>query len=135
MARPPGRCFACGNGEVIEQGRRARSRGTTVTVRDLFAAFPARRRFLRAPRVEAQQIGQSVRRFALAHPAVAFTLSFDGHTAFRTPGSGTLADTAAALYGPAVAAHLLPLACHGAGKGRSAACSATGRSRARAARR
>jgi DNA mismatch repair protein MutL len=98
------------HGDVIEQGRRARSRGTTVTVRDLFAAFPARRRFLRAPRVEAQQIGQSVRRFALAHPAVAFTLSFDGHTAFRTPGSGTLADTAAAMYGPAVAAHLLPLA-------------------------
>ena len=97
------------NGEVIEQGRRARSRGTTVTVRDLFAAFPARRRFLRAPRVEAQQIGQNVRRFALAHPAVAFTLSFDGHPAFRTPGSGTLADTAAALYGPAIAAHLLPL--------------------------
>jgi DNA mismatch repair protein MutL len=97
------------NGDVIEQGRRARSRGTTVTVRDLFAAFPARRRFLRAPRVEAQQIGQNVRRFALAHPAVAFTLSFDGHTAFRTPGSGTLADTATALYGPAVAAHLLPL--------------------------
>ncbi|MGI8856620.1 MAG: DNA mismatch repair endonuclease MutL [Thermomicrobiales bacterium] len=98
------------NGELVEQGRRARSRGTTVTVRDLFAAFPARRRFLRAPRVEAQQIGQSVRRFALAHPAVAFTLSFDGHTAFHTPGSGALADTTAALYGPAVAAHLLPLA-------------------------
>ncbi|MHB8644507.1 MAG: DNA mismatch repair endonuclease MutL, partial [Thermomicrobiales bacterium] len=95
---------------IIEQSKRARSRGTTVTVRDLFAAFPARRRFLRAPRVEAQQIGQTVRRFALAHPAVAFTLAFDGHTAFRTPGNDALADAAAALYGPAIAAHLLPLA-------------------------
>ena len=97
------------NGDVVERGRRARSRGTTVTVRDLFASFPARRRFLRTPRVEAQQIGQLVRRFALAHPAVAFTLAFDGHTAFRTPGTGALADTAAALYGPTVAAHLLPI--------------------------
>ncbi|HEY7908192.1 MAG TPA: DNA mismatch repair endonuclease MutL [Thermomicrobiales bacterium] len=97
------------HGAIIEQSKRARSRGTTVTVRDLFAAFPARRRFLRTPRVEAQQIGQTVRRFALAHPAVTFTLAFDGHTAFHTPGNGALADAAAALYGPAVAAHLLPL--------------------------
>jgi DNA mismatch repair protein MutL len=106
---PAGVVLRLRHGDVIERSKRARSRGTTVTVRDLFAAFPARRRFLRTPRVEAQQIGQTVRRFALAHPAVAFTLAFDGHTAFRTPGNGALADTAAALYGPAVAAHLLPL--------------------------
>ncbi len=97
------------NGNVVERGRRARSRGTTVTVRDLFASFPARRRFLRTPRVEAQQIGQLVRRFALAHPAVAFMLAFDGHTAIRTPGTGALAETAAVLYGPTVAAHLLTI--------------------------
>jgi len=107
---PAGTVLHLRHGEIVEQSKRARSRGTTVTVRDLFAAFPARRRFLRAPRVEAQQIGQTVRRFALAHPAVAFTLAFDGHTAFRTPGNGALADATAALYGPAIAAHLLPLA-------------------------
>lgn len=106
---PAGTVLRLRHGEVLERGRRARSRGTTVTVRDLFAGFPARRRFLRAPRVEAQQIGQTVRRFALAHPEVAFTLAFDSHTAFRTPGTGHLADAAAALYGPAVAAHLLLL--------------------------
>ena len=107
---PAGIVLHLRHGDVVEQSKRARSRGTTVTVRDLFAAFPARRRFLRTPRVEAQQIGQTVRRFALAHPAVTFTLAFDGHTALRTPGNDTLADAAAALYGPAVAAHLLPLA-------------------------
>lgn len=107
---PAGIVLHLRHGDVIERSKRARSRGTTVTVRDLFAAFPARRRFLRTPRVEAQQISQTVRRFALAHPAVAFTLAFDGHTALRTPGNDVLADTAAALYGPAIAAHLLPLA-------------------------
>jgi len=107
---PAGIVLHLRHGDVIERSKRARSRGTTVTVRDLFAAFPARRRFLRTPRVEAQQIGQTVRRFALAHPAVAFTLAFDGHTPLRTPGNDVLADTAAALYGPAIAAHLLPLA-------------------------
>lgn len=107
---PAGTILHLRHGAIIEQSKRARSRGTTVSVRDLFAAFPARRRFLRTPRVEAQQIGQTVRRFALAHPAVAFTLAFDGHTTLHTPGNGALADAAAALYGPAVAAHLLPLA-------------------------
>jgi DNA mismatch repair protein MutL len=97
------------SGQIVEETKRARSRGTTMTVRDLFATIPARRRFLRTPRTEAQQIGQIVRRFALAHPGIAFTLAFDGHTAFRTPGTGSLADTAAALFGPAVAMHLLPL--------------------------
>ncbi len=98
------------SGAIIERTKRARSRGTTITVRDLFATLPARRRFLRTPRVEAQQIGQAVRRFALARPDVGFTLAFDSHTTLRTPGTGALAEAATALYGPAVAAHLLPLA-------------------------
>ena len=97
------------HGETGEETRRARSRGTTVTVRDLFAAFPARRRFLKSPRVESGRIGQLVRRLALACPAVAFSLTFDGHTSMHTPGTGVLSDAAAALFGPPVAAHLLPL--------------------------
>ena len=50
-----GVAFAVRHGEAGEETRRARNRGTTVTVRDLFAAFPARRRFLKSPRVEAGQ--------------------------------------------------------------------------------
>ena len=98
------------HGETGEETHRARSRGTTVTVRDLFAAFPARRRFLKSPRVESSRIGQLVRRLALACPAVAFSLRFDGHMSMHTPGTGVLSDAAAALFGPPVAAHLLPLA-------------------------
>jgi len=101
------------HGAPAEQTRRARHRGTTVTVRDLFAAFPARRRFLKAPRLESGRIGQLVRRLALARPDVAFALTFDGHTSVRTPGTGILSDAAAALFGPSVAAHLLPLATVG----------------------
>ena len=48
-------------------------------MRELFAAFPARRRFLKPQRTEAGRIGQLVRRLALARPDVAFALTFDAH--------------------------------------------------------
>jgi DNA mismatch repair protein MutL len=44
-------------------------------VRDLFFATPARLKFLRSDRAEANAVSDAVRRLALAHPDVRFTLS------------------------------------------------------------
>ncbi|MBY8975088.1 DNA mismatch repair endonuclease MutL [Rhodobacteraceae bacterium NNCM2] len=52
----------------------ARGPGTTVEVRDLFSATPARLKFLRTDRAETQAIQDVLRRLALAEPAVGFTL-------------------------------------------------------------
>src|SRR6056297_245009 len=52
----------------------ARGRGTTVTLRDLFHATPARLKFLRTERAEAQAISDTVKRLALAAPHVGFVL-------------------------------------------------------------
>src|SRR6056297_2441511 len=52
----------------------ARGRGTTVTLRDLFHATPARLKFLRSERAEAQAISDTVKRLALAAPHVGFVL-------------------------------------------------------------
>jgi DNA mismatch repair protein MutL len=48
--------------------------GTVVELRDLFYATPARLKFLRSDRAEAQAIGDVVRRLAMAEPFVSFTL-------------------------------------------------------------
>ncbi|MCG6901748.1 MAG: DNA mismatch repair endonuclease MutL [Rhodobacter sp.] len=48
--------------------------GTVVELRDLFFATPARLKFLRSDRAEAQAIADVVRRLAMAEPFVAFTL-------------------------------------------------------------
>jgi DNA mismatch repair protein MutL len=59
--------------------------GTRVEVRDLFYATPARLKFLKTERAEAQAVGDVVRRLAMAHPGVAFTLRHDGRTSFDLP--------------------------------------------------
>lgn len=50
------------------------SEGTVVTLRDLFFATPARLKFMRTDRAEAQAIGDVIKRLAMAEPFVRFVL-------------------------------------------------------------
>ena len=62
-------------GEKAEVKPAALSKGTTVEVRDLFYATPARLKFLKADRSEAEAVREVVRRLAMTRPDVAFTLA------------------------------------------------------------
>jgi len=59
--------------------------GARVEVRDLFYATPARLKFMKSERAEAMAISEEIKRQAMAHEAVAFTLSLDGKVALRLP--------------------------------------------------
>ncbi|WP_240531157.1 DNA mismatch repair endonuclease MutL [Variovorax boronicumulans] len=56
----------------------ARSVGTTVEVRELFFATPARRKFLKTDATELAHCIEAVRRHALARPEVGFSVWHDG---------------------------------------------------------
>ncbi len=59
--------------------------GARVEVRDLFYATPARLKFMKSERSEAMAISEEIKRQAMAHEAVAFTLDLDGRTVLRLP--------------------------------------------------
>ncbi|WP_396022161.1 DNA mismatch repair endonuclease MutL [Celeribacter litoreus] len=80
----------------------ALTKGTTVELRDLFYATPARLKFLRTDRAEAQAISDVIKRLAMAEPYVGFTLrdvsgGGEGRVVFRAdPENGDMFD---ALHG------------------------------------
>jgi DNA mismatch repair protein MutL len=80
----------------------AEAHGARVEVRDLFYATPARLKFMKSERAEALAIAEEVKRQAMAHADVAFSLDLDGRRALRLPAeapgeAGRLARLAAVL--------------------------------------
>jgi DNA mismatch repair protein MutL len=61
-------------GTVGQPRPAARGQGTTVELRDLFCATPARLKFLRTDRAETTAISDVVKRLAMAEPGIGFTL-------------------------------------------------------------
>ncbi len=98
---------------IAEEGRltvqpAASPVGTAVTVRDLFYNTPARRRFLKSPLREMERVRETVCRYALGYPRVAFRLVIDGREALIAP-PGTPLERAAQIWGREVADELIPM--------------------------
>ena len=85
-------------GKVAAVKPAALSKGTVVSLRNLFYATPARLKFLRSDRAEMQAISDAVKRLAMAEPSVGFTLrdvsgDAEGRVTFRADAvSGDLFD-------------------------------------------
>jgi len=62
--------------------------GTRIVVRDLFYATPARLKFMKSVRTEADHVEDAVTRLAMAHPTVAFTLTVDSQIKLRLDAEG-----------------------------------------------
>ncbi|MBJ2152345.1 DNA mismatch repair endonuclease MutL [Paracoccus sp. IB05] len=67
--------ITCTGGRLDGPRPAALTSGTVVELRDLFHATPARLKFMRSDRAEAQAIHEVIKRLAMAEPAVGFTLS------------------------------------------------------------
>lgn len=81
---------------VAEQGFRL---GTSIKVSNLFANFPARRKFLGSVGSESSKIVNICSKYAMAYPDVAWHLILGDKNKFSTPGNGKLDDAITGIYG------------------------------------
>ncbi|AOF98199.1 DNA mismatch repair endonuclease MutL [Sphingobium sp. RAC03] len=91
------------NGQLVAEGPAALPPGTRVTVEQLFAKVPARRKFLRSAKAEYAACLDIVRRLAMAHPAVAFALEHDGRRTLGVQAGEAREERVAALTDRALA--------------------------------
>ncbi|HEX8532894.1 MAG TPA: DNA mismatch repair endonuclease MutL [Allosphingosinicella sp.] len=84
------------NGRVVEEGPAALPPGTRITVEDLFARVPARRKFLRSARSEYAACLDAVKRLAMARPDIGFSVEHEGRRSLAVqPGEDRPARVAA----------------------------------------
>lgn len=94
-------------GEIKKQEEVGAPFGTRVEVTDLFYNTPGRLKFLRSDSAETMRISALLAEMALAHPAVAFSLTSGKRKLFSSPGDGILLNVVGAVYGNETAESLL----------------------------
>ncbi|MGG1550635.1 DNA mismatch repair endonuclease MutL [Paenibacillus ferrarius] len=104
-----GRKIVIEGGTVRHFEETAASRGTEVTVRDLFYNTPARLKYMKTIQTELGHISDYMYRLALAHPSIGFSLKHNGNSLLQTLGNGDLLQVIAGIYGTAIAKQMLPL--------------------------
>ncbi len=107
---PAGVAIRLEGSQLISQQAVGAPPGTSITVEHLFWNTPARKKFLRTDATEAGHISKIVTRYALAYPEVRFSYVSKGRTSFQTPGNGDRMAAMVKVYGPDIAAQMLPVA-------------------------
>ena len=96
-------------GDILDKFEEGASKGTTITVKELFFNTPVRYKFLKKDFTESGYIEDAVTRIALANPSVAIKLINSGKTVLQTTGSGKLEDVVYNIYGKEIAQNILPV--------------------------
>ncbi len=95
-------------GEISQQEPIGSADGTTIISEDLFYNIPARKKFLRKPKLEEGEITNIVARIILSHPDIAIKYIADDKVIYNSSGTG-LFDAIYSIYGKSVVGNLVPI--------------------------
>ena len=94
-------------GNVLSLDEIGCSKGTTITVRNLFYNTPVRYKFLKRDFTESGYIEDVITRLALVHPDVSIKFINTGKIVISTNGSGNIKDAIYSIFGKEVANNLI----------------------------
>ncbi|MGZ3625100.1 MAG: DNA mismatch repair endonuclease MutL, partial [Ktedonobacteraceae bacterium] len=97
------------NGQISDVTTAASPGGTTVTVRNLFSAVPARLKFLKSRHTEVSHSHHLLEQYALAYPEIRFSVFNEGRQIFSTPGDGQLPSVLLEIYGLQITEQMVPI--------------------------
>lgn len=86
------------DGEVIYEHEIGCPQGTTISATDLFYCVPARKKFLKKPKLEEAECTNIVSRLILANPNISIKYIVDDKVVFQSSGQG-LSDAIFCVYG------------------------------------
>lgn len=104
-----GRKVQLEGGKLTRSEECTASRGTKITVKDLFFNTPARLKYMKTIQTELSHVSDYVYRLAMARPDIAFSLKHHDRVLLRTQGNGDLMQVIAAVYGSSTAKLMLPI--------------------------
>jgi len=94
-------------GNVLEKEEAGCSKGTSITVRNLFFNTPVRYKFLKKDFTESGYIEDVITRIALVHPEIAIKFINTGKTVIQTNGNGDLKTVIYSIYGKDISEEIL----------------------------
>ena len=94
-------------GDVLSLDEIGCSKGTTITVRNLFYNTPVRYKFLKRDFTESGYIEDIISRMALIHPDVSIKFINTGKIVVSTNGNGNIKDVIYSIFGKEVANNLI----------------------------
>ena len=104
-----GNCVGVRAGALGKIKEIAMSRGTEITVEDLFCSVPARRKFLKSDNTEASHIIKICKLYALAKPEISFSLREDSREVFASKPTADLIGRVKNIFGADFSSKLVPL--------------------------
>ncbi len=96
-------------GSILEISPAGAPAGTQITVTEIFANVPARRKFLKTEATEQSACLDAVTRLSLAHPDVRFVVTADGREAFTAPAVNDVSERVFRIMGSDFTGHCLTI--------------------------